>query len=344
MRSPANLGPRRPLRLITASGVLGLVAIASPAISSASTHNVQDVRAKLTHDGTLEVNGGHRANAVALRLKADDRTQVQVDVGDDSSADFAFARSDLRAIKVSMGSGNDAVRVDDANGAFTDSIPTTIAGGAGDDSLIGGAGAETFQGGDGNDTIDGGRGNDTAYLGDGNDVFTWDPGEGSDVIDGQGGRDRMLFNGGAGADTVTMTANFGRLTFFRNPGNVTMDTVNVETVDFNALGGPDSVTVNDLTGTDVTQTNLDLAAALGGGAADGAVDNVVVNATKGDDTINVDGSRTGVDVTGLATAVSIKHADPTDVLSLNTITGKNSVIVNGVTGLLELLVDGTPAA
>jgi hypothetical protein len=58
----------------------------------------------------------------------------------------------------------------------------------------------------------------------------------------------------------------------------------------------------------------------------------------------VDGSRTGVDVTGLATAVSIKHADPTDVLSLNTVAGKDSVFVNGVTGLLQLLVDGTPAA
>ena len=164
------------------------------------------------------------------------------------------------------------------------------------------------------------------------------------MIDGQDGSDRMLFNGGAGADTVTMTANFGRLTFFRNPGNVTMDTDNVEIVDFNALGGPDSVTVNDLTDTDVTQTNLDLAAALGGSAADGAIDNVVVNATKGDDTINVDGSRAGVDVTGLASAVSIKHADPTDVLSLNTIKGNDNVSVNGVAGLLQLLIDGTPAA
>jgi hypothetical protein len=340
MRSPTN--PGRPFRLISTVAVLGLAAIATPAVSSASNHNVQDVRAKLTHDGTLEVNGGHRANAVALRLG--DRTQVQVDVGDDGSADFTFARNDLRAIKVNMGSGNDAVRIDDTNGAFTDSIPTTIAGGAGDDSLIGGGGAETFDGGDGDDTIDGGKGDDTADLGDGNDVFSWDPGEGSDVIDGQGGSDRMLFNGAAGADTVTMTANFGRLTFFRDPGNVTMDTDNVETVDFNALGGPDSVTVSDLTGTDVTQTNLDLAAELGGSAADGAIDNVVVNGTKGDDTINVDGSRAGVDVTGLATAVSIKHADATDSLSINTITGNNSVIVNGVAGLMQLLVDGIPAA
>jgi Ca2+-binding RTX toxin-like protein len=339
MRSPIN--PGRPFRLISTVAVLGLAAMATPAVSSASTHKVQDVRAKLAH-GTLEVKGGPHGNAVALRLG--DRTQVQVDVGDDGSADFAFARSDLGAIKVNMGNGDDAVRVDDTNGTFTDSIPTTIAGGAGDDSLIGGGGAETFDGGKGNDIVAGGRGDDTADLGDGNDVFSWDPGEGSDVIDGQGGRDRMLFNGGAGADTVTMTANFGRLTFFRNPGNVTMDTDNVEIVDFNALGGPDSVTVNDLTGTDVTQTNLDLAAELGGSAADGAVDNVEVNGTKGDDTINVDGSRAGVDVTGLATAVSIKHADPTDVLSVNTGPGKDSVFVNGVAGLLQLLVDGIPAA
>ena len=51
-----------------------------------------------------------------------------------------------------------------------------------------------------------------------------------------------------------------------------------------------------------------------------------------------------MDVTGLATAVSIKHADPTDILSLDTVTGKNSVTVNGVAGLLQLLVDGTPTA
>ena len=339
MRSPIN--PRRQFRLVSTVAVLGLAAMATPAASGASSHKVQDVRATLDR-GTLEVKGGPQGNAVALRLG--DRTQVQVDVGDDGSADFTFARSDLRAIDVAMGKGDDAVRIDDTNGVFTDTIPTTIAGGGGDDSLVGGGGAETFSGGRGNDIVAGGRGNDTAFLGDGDDLFSWDPGEGSDVIDGQDGRDRMLFDGAAGADAVTMSANFGRLTFFRNPGNVTMDTDNVEIVDFNALGGPDSVTVNDLTGTDVTQTNLDLAAALGGSAADGAVDNVIVNATKGDDTIHVDGSRAGVDVTGLATAVSIRHADATDVLSVNSVAGKDNVSVNGVTGLLQLLIDGLPAA
>ncbi len=40
-----------------------------------------------------------------------------------------------------------------------------------------------------------------------------------------------------------------------------MDLNNVETVDVNALGGADTITVNDLTGTAVKQVNLD----LGGG-------------------------------------------------------------------------------
>jgi hypothetical protein len=146
----------------------------------------------------------------------------------------------------------------------------------------------------------------------------------------------MLFNGAAANETVTMTANGRRLTFFRTPGNVTMDTRGVETVDFNALGGTDNVTVGDLSGTDVRRTNLDLAGAR---SASGG-DNVVVNGTNGDDRIHVNGNGSGADVTGLATAVSVKHADPTDRLSINTLEGTDNVLVNGVAGVLQVLVDG----
>jgi hypothetical protein len=328
---------------------LALLALVVPALASANPDRIDGVRAALRH-GTLHVNGNDRANAVALRLKAGDPTRIQVDAGDNGSADFSFDRDDVHATKVQMGDGNDSARVDDANGAFTDSIPTTIAGGDGDDSLEGGqvvAGVpenETFKAGDGNDTVDGGKGNDTAHLGGGNDTFRWDPGEGSDVIEGQDGSDTMLFNG-AGApavENITMTANGGRLNFLRDVGNVKMDTDGVETVDFNALGGVDNVTVNDLTGTDVTQTNLDLAGSLGGSTGDGALDNVVVNATDGDDTIDIDGNGAGADVTGLATAVSVKHADQGDRLSVNTLAGTNNVNANGPFGALQVLVDGQP--
>jgi hypothetical protein len=160
------------------------------------------------------------------------------------------------------------------------------------------------------------------------------------VIEGQDGTDTMLFNGAAVAENVTLTANGGRLTFFRVQGNVTMDTNDVEIVDDNPIGGADTVTVNDLTGTDVAQTNIDLAFDPGSDFSDGIADNVVVNGTNGDDNIAINGNGSGADVTGLATAVSVKHADPTDTLSVNTLAGTDHVATNGVAGLIQVLVDG----
>ena len=85
-----------------------------------------------------------------------------------------------------------------------------------------------------------------------------------------------------------------------------MDTDGVERVDSTHLGGADVVTVNNLTGTDVTEVNIDLAAALGGAAGDGTADRVIVNATKGNDKINVSGDAAGVNVTGLAATVGVR--------------------------------------
>ena len=287
--------PKWPIQLIATAVVFVVAALVVPAAAGAKQYKAHGVRAEIKQ-GTLEVKGNQRANTVALRLKAGDQTRVEVDVGDDGYADFSFARREVSAIKVRMGGGRDSARIDDANGAFTDSIPTTIAGGRGNDSLNGGLGAETFKGGKGKDSVLGGKAHDTAYLGRGNDTFLWDTGDGSDLIEGQRGRDTMLFNGAAANEDVTMSANGGRLRFFRTPGNVTMDTDGVETVDFNALGGTDTVRIGDLTGTDVTRTNLDLAETLGGSAGDGVVDNVVVNGTNGADRIRIHGTGSGATV------------------------------------------------
>jgi Ca2+-binding RTX toxin-like protein len=331
---------KAPRYAAAAVAALGAAALALPAGAAAKTAKVDGVRAAVEH-GTLEVDGGGRANAVTLRQSLRDPSLIEVDVGNDGTADFSFQRSALSAIDVEMGAGADSVRIDDSNGALTDSIPTTISGNAGDDSLNGGLGAETFRGGPGDDDVLGGRGNDTALLGPGDDTFVWNPGDGSDTIDGQNGTDTMLFNGANVAENVTMTADGGRLIFFRNVASITMVTDGVETVDFNALGGADSVTVNDLTGTDVTQTNLDLAASGGGG--DSATDTVTVNGTDGDDKIDIAGGKAGVDVTGLATAVSVHDPEATDVLSVDTAGGDDKVHVDGVAGVMQVLVDGLAA-
>src|SRR4029453_3352934 len=114
--------------------------------------------------------------------------------------------------------------------------------------------------------------------------------------------------------------------FFRQPGSVTMDVNDIETSVFNALGGPDKVTVGDLTGTDVTQVHLALDAGLGSGIGDGQPDEVTVNGTAGDDRIAVSGSAGSVNVTGLAAAVIVSHTEPAnDLLTVNALVGDDTI-------------------
>jgi predicted lipoprotein with Yx(FWY)xxD motif/Ca2+-binding RTX toxin-like protein len=299
-------------------------------------------RPKLRH-GLLEIEGTKASDRIALRLKAGDPGILQVDVGDDGSADFSFKRKLIGKIAVDAGAGDDMVRIDEINGAFTDSIPTTISGGDGNDSLSGGSGAETLLGGPGNDSIDGNKGNDLALLGAGDDVFVWDPGDGSDVVEGQDGADTMRFNGANVAEQFTLSANGKRLRFFRDVGNVTMDTAGVERVDVNALGGADLLTVNDLSGTDVTSVVADLAGALGGATGDSAADRVVVNGTDGNDAIKVAGDVPGVAVSGLHASVSIQHQEPNDELAVNGLGGDDAIDASGLAaGAISLALDGGP--
>ena len=104
-------------------------------------------------------------------------------------------------------------------------------------------------------------------MGAGDDTFVWNPGDDNDTLEGQAGFDTMLFNGANVAENIDISANGGRVRFFRNIANVTMDLDDVEGIDFNALGGADNVVVNDLSGTDVTEVNTNLAAAGGAGDA-----------------------------------------------------------------------------
>jgi hypothetical protein len=311
--------------------------------------------------GELAIEGTNENDRLALRLQAGNPAILQVDVGDDGSADFSFARAGIAKISVDGGNGDDVVRIDEGNGVFTDTIATTIDGGNGDDNLSGGSGAVTLEGGNGDDTlaggsgaerllggngkdsIDGNRGNDVALMGNGDDTFVWDPGDGSDVVEGQNGTDRMLFNGANVSEKVDLTANGHRLRFFRDIASITMDTDGVERVDFTALGGADLVTVNDLTGTDVRDVNVDLAAAGGGG--DGQADRVVVKATDGNDRIDVKGDADAVKVSGLAATVEVLHPEVVnDRLEIETLAGKDTVDAGGLAaGAIQLFVNGVPS-
>ena len=315
-------GVRRTLRATTSASVLTLTVLATAAGPAAAAPTAT---AGVTN-GTLEISGGPLAQKIALRLNALDPSQLQVDFGDDGSADHSFAVDTFRAIDVDAGAGNDLVRIDQVNGAFTTTKATRIDGGNGDDTLIGGSGAEVFIGGNGDDFVDGNAGVDSAFLGRGDDVFVWDPGDASDRVEGNQGSDTMVFNGAAGNEIMAATADDSRVLFTRNLGNIVMDLDGIEVIDVRALGGTDSVTVNDVGGTDLVRVDVDLAGSLGGSTADGQADTVVVAATKGDDSIAVDANGAAVEVSGLAAFVRITHADPAiDTLVVDTVAGADDV-------------------
>src|SRR6266536_5319679 len=215
---PVRLAASAAVVLAAVGGGAGIAAGPGNAAAAVKGHkashrleNPKFKHPKLKH-GELTIVGSEASDKIALRLQTGQPGVLQVDVGDDGSADFSFARDRVATIAVDAAAGDDLVRIDESNGVFTDSIPTTI---------------------------DGGDGNDTTLLGAGEDTFVWDPGDGSDTVEGQDGADTMRFNGANVTERVALSANGNRLKFRRDPGNVTMDTASVERVDCNALGGAD---------------------------------------------------------------------------------------------------------
>jgi len=234
----------------------------------------------------------------------------------------------VEAVVVNGLGGNDTVS---GGLGLASLVSLTLDGGVGNDSLLGGDGNDVLLGGDGNDTVAGNGGNDAAFLGAGNDTFAWEPGDGNDTVEGQAGSDTLRFTGSDAGEIINVSANGPRARFTRDVDAVTTDLNDVERVYFDALGGADTITVNDLFGTDVTRVDIDLAAGPGG---DALIDRVIVNATAGDDALFVSGSAAGVNVQGLAAQVNVLHAE-----SLN-----DRLVVNGLAGADALLATDLAAA
>ena len=265
---------------------------------------------------TVEVNGGNgleqfttTANGTRVRFDRLNPAPFSIDIGTSEN------------LVLNANGGDDSFS---ATGNLAALIKITVDGGTGNDTLLGSNGIDILLGGDGNDFVDGQQANDVGFLGAGDDTFQWDPGDGSDVIEGQDGTDTMLFNGSAANERMEASANGGRVLFTRDVANIVMDLDDVEKIVAKALAGTDTVTVNDLSGTDVTSVNPDLAAV--GGGDDAAADNVIVNATNGDDVATVTGSGTNVSVLGLATTVAVSGAGAgSDRVTVNALAGDDVV-------------------
>ena len=255
---------------------------------------------------TAEINGGNGSETFTITANG---TRVRFDRLD--PAPFFLDIGTTENLVLNANGGDDTIT---AGNGLAGLIKLTIDGGSGNDTITGGDGNDTLIGGDGNDLIIGGRGNDTARLGAGDDTFVWNPGDGSDVVEGQDGIDTLVFNGANINEKIDISANGSRVRLTRDIGTVTMDLNGIEHIQLNALGGADNITVNDLSGTGVTQVAIDLASPPGSGAGDLAADSVTVNATKGDDVIEVLGQDGSLTVAGLPELVTISASEATDAL------------------------------
>ncbi|HOP98099.1 MAG TPA: calcium-binding protein [Verrucomicrobiota bacterium] len=279
---------------------------------------------------TVQVNGGAGAETFTITANG---TRVHLDRLD--PAPFYLDIGTCENLVLNCNAGNDSVS---CTGNLAALIQITVDGGPGDDTILGSNGIDLLIGGDDNDFIDGQQGNDVVFLGDGDDTFQWDPGDGSDTVEGQAGTDTLLFNGSNAAETFTASPNGSRLQFTRNVGTITMDVDDVEVLNLNALGGADTVTVNDLTATDLTSIHVDLASTLGGSGGDSLTDTIIVNGTSLPDTIHLMANAGAVEVSGLHTFVRILHPEASfDSLVVNGLGGADIINTGpGVTSLISV--------
>src|SRR5215213_8080821 len=282
---------------------------------------------------TAEVNGGNSSETFTLTANG---ARVRFDRVD--PAPFSLDIGTTENLVLNMNGGDDKFT---AGNGLASLIKVTVDGGAGNDTITGGDGDDLLLGGDGNDLITGGRGNDSALLGAGDDTFVWNPGDGSDTVEGQAGADTLEFRGANIAEQIDISANGGRARFTRDVAAITMDTNDVETIEFHALGGADKITVGDLSGTGVTKVAIDLAGTLGGAAGDGQADTVLTNGTNGDDTVTLSFQNGARVVDGLAAQVVIDHFESGDTLRIATLGGNDVIDASArAPGGPDLVIDG----
>jgi Ca2+-binding RTX toxin-like protein len=208
---------------------------------------------------TAEVNGGNGAEVFNITANG---SRVLFERA--SPAPFTIDIGTTENLVLNANGGDDVIT---AGNGLAGLIQLTLDGGAGNDTITGGDGNDLLLGGDGNDIVNGGRGNDTAQLGTGDDTFVWNPGDGSDTVDGQDGNDTLLFNGANVNEKIDIAANGSHVRFTRDVANITMDLNNIEQIQFTARGGADNITVDNLTGTDAKQVEIDLSGQPGTASA-----------------------------------------------------------------------------
>lgn len=296
---------------VAAMAIASMIAPATSAVAGPGTAYVG------LHKGTLSITGTSAAEQVTVDFSH--ATKVKVKVGKKTKT---YDRAAVKNVVAFLKGGNDTLttvsatpavdlpmQVDAGPGAdrvTTGARSDVIVGRGGNDTLLGGAGIDLIDGGPGRDFVNGNAGTDVELLGGGADTAAWVPGEGNDVVVGGAGKDRLQFTGAGAAETFTFAKQGDAAVLQRDLGNVRMDLSGVERVELQALGGADTITVPDLTGSGLTTIAVDL------GAGDGAVDQMSFAGTAGDDVVEIDEVDDVLSLVGLPVKLVVTGFEGTD--------------------------------
>ena len=254
---------------------------------------------------TLHIIGSTSADSITINKLSNGRVSV---TGTASTFQPGNTNtSQFNRILIECSGGNDTVQITSnvtmPNGS---SIPVTIGGGNGHDTLTGGRGNDEINGNDGDDVLDGGVGNDLITGGTGLDTANYsnrptairvdsdgvaDDGEigipeadnvnceeifggaGNDTITGTAGQD--FLTGGAGADSLTGNAGNDELLggtgvdrLFGNAGNDYLHTLNNDSGDSITSGSGPTTPDFDFVSVDPGDVGLDNPTARGTGGGD----------------------------------------------------------------------------
>jgi Ca2+-binding RTX toxin-like protein len=153
--------------------------------------------------GVITATGGTEVNTVTITHSGSDYAFQDTAVNPTGGAGCNAAVGDtvtcsdsgVTSIVLELGSGNTV----DSGNASTITIPVTMNGNDGVDTLTGGTAGDTLNGGNKSDVLSGNGGNDTIDTGNDNDTSV-DGGTGDDTLIGGGGADSL--NGGDGNDRL----------------------------------------------------------------------------------------------------------------------------------------------
>jgi Ca2+-binding RTX toxin-like protein len=219
----------------------------------------------------------------------------------------------LEATDTLLISGDGGADLINASSVIAGAHELQIDGGDGNDRITGSVNGDFVIGGDGGDHVRGGGGDDVALLGSGADFYAWKSGDGNDIIEGQDGADRLELNGASADESFDVAANGGRVRIAGSIDAILLDINDVESLSLRAGAGIDSLSIGDLTGTDIQNIDIDLIEKRGAGSAD----TVTVVGTGAADVIILSVSNGIVSVGGLPATTAIRNANAQDRLVVN---------------------------